>query len=116
MPHAVSGLHPFQSALRDRACLSGRVLIGEAAAKNDGERCDARVRMDAEERLWPRRDFEMVQEHERLDQLADIGGAGEAGDGPVPAAIGGERDSASIGAHGSCGRVLHVDANGRAGD
>jgi hypothetical protein len=30
--------------------------------------------MDAEERLGPWRDFGMIQEHERLDQLADTGG------------------------------------------
>src|ERR1700676_1789343 len=85
MPNAVSAFHPFQSTRRDRALLSGGVLIGEASAKHDGERCDARVRMDAEERLGPGRDFGMIQEHERLDQLADIGRTDEARDGSVPA-------------------------------
>ncbi len=57
--------------------------------------------MDADERLGARRDFEVVQEDERLDQLAEIGGADEAGDGAVPVASGAVRDSASAGGHGS---------------
>ena len=88
MPHAVSGFHPFQSARRHRTLLPGRVLIDHPSAKDDRERRDAGMRMDAEERLGPRRDFGVIQEHERLDQLADIGGADEARDGSVPAAAG----------------------------
>src|SRR5207302_1937713 len=85
MPYAVSGLHPLESTGRDRALLSGRVLIDHASAKYHSERYDAGVWVDAEERLGSRRDFGMIQEYERLDQLADIGGADEASDGPVPA-------------------------------
>ena len=63
-----------------------------------------------------RRDFGMIQEHEGLDQLADIGGADEARDGPVPATAGREHDSASAGAHRCFGCILDVEAKGRAGD
>ena len=53
MPHTVSGLHPLDPARRDRALLSGRVLIGQAATKHDRERCDARVRMNPESGSGP---------------------------------------------------------------
>ena len=59
--------------------------------------------MDAKERLRPRRDFGAIQEHERLDELANIGGADEASDGAVLAASGPERNSASAGASGRFG-------------
>jgi hypothetical protein len=59
--------------------------------------------MDAKERLRPRRDFGAIQEHERLDELANIGGADEASDGPVPATAGRERNSASADACGCLG-------------
>ena len=116
MPHAISGFHPFESTRRDRALLPGRVLIGEASAKDDRERCDAGVRMDAEERLGPRRDLGMIQEYERFDQLADIGGAHQPSDGPVPATAGAERNSASAVVHGGFRRILDIEATAGAGD
>ncbi len=57
----------------------------------------------------------MIQEHERLDQLADIG-ANEARDLPVPATAGGQRDLTSAGAHRRFGCILHVEAKGGADD
>ena len=66
--------------------------------------------MDAEERLGSRRDFGVVQEYERLDQLADIGGADEARDRPVPATAGRERNSASADADRRFGGILDVEA------
>jgi hypothetical protein len=116
MPHAVSGLHPFEPTRRDEALLSRRVLIGEASAKNDRERCDARVRMDAEERLGPGCDFGVIQKYKRLDQLADIGGADEARDGPLPATAGRERDSACADVHGSFRGIRDIEAKAGAGD
>src|SRR5258707_6881377 len=103
MPHAVSGLHPFESTRRDRTLLSGRVLIDHASAKDHRERCDAGVRVDAKKRLGPRRDFGVIQEYERLDKLPNIRGTDETSDGAVPATSGGKRNSASAGAHGSFG-------------
>src|SRR5207302_10490062 len=100
MPHAVSGFHPFESTSGNRTLLSGRVLIGKAPAKHDRERSDTGVRMDAEERLGPRRDFGVIQENERFDQLADIGGAHEARDGAMPATAGDKRNSASAVVYG----------------
>jgi hypothetical protein len=93
----------FESAGRHRTALSGRVLIDHASAKDGSERCDAGVRVDAKERLRPRRNFGVIQEYERLDELADIGGADEASDGAVLAASGPERNSASAGARGCFG-------------
>ena len=63
-----------------------------------------------------RHDFEMIQEHEGLDQLADIGGADEARDGSVPATAGREHDPASASAHRRFGCILDVEAKGGAGD
>jgi len=67
MPHAISGFHPLKPARRDRALLSGRILVGQATAKDDRECCNPRVRMDAEERSWTRRNFGVIQEYERLE-------------------------------------------------
>ena len=72
--------------------------------------------MDAEERLGSRRDFGVIQEYERLDQLADIGGADEARDGPVPATARSERDLACTGARRCLRCILDVEAKGGAGD
>ena len=54
--------------------------------------------MDAEERLGSRRYFGVIQEYERLDQLADIRVTDEASDGLVPAPAGFERNLASASA------------------
>src|SRR5258706_9609046 len=94
MPDTVARLHPFEAARRDRSLLPGRVLVREAAAQHDGERRDAGVRVDAEQRLRPGRHFGVIEEYERLDQLADVGGAHEARDRSVLAAAGDERDAA----------------------
>jgi hypothetical protein len=56
--------------------------------------------MDAEKRLEPRRDFGVIEEHERLDQFADIGRADEARYGPVPVTASAEYNSAHTGAYG----------------
>jgi hypothetical protein len=64
------------------------------------------VRVNAKERLGPRRNFGVIQEYERLDELANIGGADEASDGAVLAASGPERNSASAGASGRFGQIL----------
>src|SRR6202171_5965285 len=103
MPHPVSRLHPFESTGRHRTLLSGRVLIDHASAKDGRERRDAGVRVNAKERLGPRRNFGVIQEYERLDELANIGGADEASDGAVLAASGPERNAASAGALGCWG-------------
>jgi hypothetical protein len=65
--------------------------------------------MDAGKRLGPRRDVEVIQEYERLDQLADVGGADEARDGTVPAAAGGLHDAAGGGARGLRWRILDIE-------
>src|SRR5712664_981649 len=109
MPHAVAGLHPFQSARRDLAFLSRRVLVGNPTGEHDGERRDTGMRMDAEKRLACRHDLAVIEEHERLDQLADIGRADEARDRTVPAAAGAKRDTARGGAYGALLRCLEFE-------
>jgi hypothetical protein len=59
--------------------------------------------VDAKERVRPGRNFGAIQEYERLDELANIGGADEASDGAVLTASGPERNSASAGASGRFG-------------
>jgi hypothetical protein len=72
--------------------------------------------MDAKERLRPRRDFGVIQKYERLDQLADIGGADEASDGAVLATAGRERNPASAGAHRGFWHILEVETTAVAGE
>ena len=72
--------------------------------------------MDAEERLSSGRDYGVIQEDEGLDQLADIGGADEARDGPVPATAGDKRDPTRTSAHCCFECVLDVEAKGWPGD
>jgi hypothetical protein len=83
----------------NRAALAGGVFIVDPSAQDDGERCDARVWVDAEERLASRLDFAVIQKHERLDQLTDVGRADETRDRTVLAAAGAKRDAAWAGAH-----------------
>ena len=100
MPYTVSGLHPLESTRWDRAFLSGRVLVCHASAKHDRKRCDAGVRVNAEQRLGPRRDLGVIEEHEGLDQLTDVRGADEAGDRAVLVTAGAKDNSASSAEHG----------------
>src|SRR5207237_2752905 len=100
VPHAVAGFHPFQSARNDLAFLSGGVLVEDAAGKHCGEGRNARVRMNSGEQPLSRRtNFAVIQENERLNQLADVGRADEAGDRAMPAAAGAKSDTALAGAY-----------------
>src|SRR5258708_7346323 len=109
MPHTVSGSHPFESTARDRTRLSGRILIDHASAKHDGERRDAGVRVYAHEGVArTRRDLGVIQEYERLDQLADVRGADETIDGTMPASAGGLHDAA----HGGGFRAADYGSGG----
>jgi hypothetical protein len=58
----------------------------------------------------------VIQEYERLDELANIGGADEARDRPMPATAGRERNSASIGASGCLGRIIDGERTAVASD
>jgi hypothetical protein len=59
------------------------------------------VRVNAKQRLRPRCDFGVIQEYERLDQLANIRRADEPSDRTVLASARAKYDSASTGIYGS---------------
>jgi len=106
----MAGFHPFQSTRQDLAVLAGGVLIVDPSAQDDGERCNAGVWVNAEE--WPasRLDLAVIQEHERLDQLAYIGRADETRDRTVLAAAGAKSDAAWARGHGLLLRSRHSKA------
>jgi hypothetical protein len=74
------------------------------------------MRMDAEKRPRPGCDFGVIQEYERLDQLADVGRARQSRDGPVAATAGREHNSARSGIYRRFESILDFETNGRAGD
>jgi hypothetical protein len=53
--------------------------------------------MDAERRLIPWIDLRVIQEHERLDVLSDVGRADQARNRSMPMAIGAKGDPADAG-------------------
>jgi hypothetical protein len=71
--------------------------------------------MDAEKRPGPRRDFGVIQEDKRLDQLANVGGANESRDRPVTATAGRKRNSARAGLHRRFDSILDVRTKGGTG-
>src|SRR5205085_2698640 len=84
----------------------------DAAGKHCGEGRNARVRMNSGEQPLSRRtNFAVIQENERLNQLADVGRADEAGDRAMPAAAGAKSDTALAGAYRcllQSGNVVHL--------
>src|SRR5258707_10632283 len=83
MPDAAACAHPFYALRVDDAFRSGSLLVGDLPLENDRDRGDARMRMKADVRHVLRVEVEVVEEHERLDQLAHVGGADEPRDGPL---------------------------------
>ena len=104
MPDALARFHPLETALPYLAFLACRVLVGEAALQDCRQRGDARVRMNPGERLSRERHFGVIEEHERLDHLADARRADQARDRAVPAAGAAEYDSARRGGRGKATR------------
>src|SRR5437773_2225937 len=83
MPYAAACAHPFDAPRLDDAFRSGRVLVGDLPFENERKRCDAGMRMPTDGSHALRVDLEIIQEHERLDQLAHVGRAHEPCDGPM---------------------------------
>src|SRR5947207_531216 len=78
----------------DLALLAGGVLVGHLAIEDNGGRRDARVRMNAEQRPAAVAHFAAIEEHERLDRLADPGRTDEPGNRAVLLAERTQRDAA----------------------
>ncbi len=94
VPHTTARLHPLQSTRRKHTLLSGRIFIGDLPGKDRGQRGKAGVRVDAECGLVARIDCSVIQEHERLDGVPDVGWADQAGNRPVPTATSPNGDAA----------------------
>src|SRR5713101_2832488 len=97
MPNATACAHPFNPAGIDDAFGSGSLFMGDLSLEDHGHRRDPGVRMKADRRHVLRVDLEIIQEHERLDQLAHVGRADEPGDGPVRISARAVDDAASAG-------------------
>src|SRR6267154_1734453 len=88
MPHAATGAHPFNAACCENSVGAGGFLIFQRAFMKNGERGNSRMRMPAEPWRARGRDVKEIQEHERLDELAEIRRADQSRDGSVPSAAG----------------------------
>src|SRR2546427_1396445 len=106
MPYAAACTHPFDAARLDDAFRARGLFIGDPPLEKDRERRDAGMRMKADRRHALRVDVEIIQEHERLDQLADIGRTDEPRDRPMrmPARTVGDAPGAGL---RSCLRGSH---------
>src|SRR6202165_1585441 len=83
MPYAARGTHPFNASWLDDAFGSGCFFIGDLSLEKESKRCDAGMRMETDRRHVPRIDVEIIQKHERLDELAHVGRADEPDDGSM---------------------------------
>ena len=85
MPHAAAGLHPLDAAGRNNAGCAVRVHIAHAALGDVGKRGDAGMRVKPETLGSPegRAVVEEIKEDERLQDLAEVRWAHQAGDGTV---------------------------------
>src|SRR5258708_15423934 len=83
MPYTAACAHPFDAPRLDDAFRAGGLLIGDLPLENERKRRDAGMRMKADRRHALRVDLEIIQEHEGLDQLADVGRTDEPRDRPM---------------------------------
>src|SRR5438309_8555041 len=83
MPYAAACTHPFDAARLDDAFRSRGLFIGDPPLEKERKRGDAGMRMKPDRRRVLRIDVEIIQKHERLDELADVGRADEPRDGPM---------------------------------
>src|SRR5439155_8420705 len=83
MPYAAARAHPFDAALLDDAFGAGCLLIGDPALEEHRKRRDAGMRMKADSRRAPWIDVEIVEEHKRLDHLADVRRTDQPRDRPM---------------------------------
>src|SRR5258708_26372274 len=94
MPNAAAGAHPFDAACGKNSFYAGGLLILDRAFVKNRERGDSRMRMPAEVGCVARRNVKKIQEHERLDELADIRRAHQPRDRSVPISLGPKRNGA----------------------
>src|SRR5258708_4186722 len=87
MPNAAAGAHPFDAACGKNSFYAGGLLILDRALMKNRERGDSRMRMPAEVGRRCRGNVEKIQEHERLDELADIRRAHQPRDRSVPISL-----------------------------
>src|SRR6202171_5966121 len=83
MPYAARGAHPFNAPRLDDALRARGLFIGDLSLEKERKRCDAGMRMKTDRRHALRIDVEIIQEHERLDELAHIGRTDEPADRSV---------------------------------
>src|SRR6266571_7350841 len=83
MPYAAACAHPFDAPRLDDAFRAGGLLIGDLPLENERKRRDAGMRMKPDRRRVLRVDLEIIQKHERLDQLAHVRRTDEPRDGPM---------------------------------
>src|SRR5271168_709384 len=88
MPNAAAGAHPLNAAWGKYSLHAGGFLILDRALVQDCERGDSGMRMPAEVRCSCRGNIKKIQEHERLDGLADIRRAHQPRDRSVPRSSG----------------------------
>src|SRR5713226_7368677 len=81
MPHAASGLHPFDASGRQCALDVVRGDIADRAFRDVGDGGDTRVGMQAHVQGCPLM-VEEVEKHERLQDLAEVGRAHQTCGGP----------------------------------
>lgn len=112
VPHATAGPHPFDAASGKNAFYAGGLLILNRAFMKNGDRGDSGMRMPAEGGRGCRGNIKKIQEHERLDELADIRRAHQTRDRSVPKAAGPKHNGAlpiarfQYGAHAAIAAML----------
>src|SRR5580698_1196826 len=94
MPDAAAGAHEFDPIRGQNPLYAGGFLILNCACMKHRDSRDARMRMPAEVGRRRRGNIKKIQEHERLDELAEIRRAHQAGDRSVPLSSGPKRNAA----------------------
>src|SRR5579859_836992 len=101
MPDPAARAHPLHAAPAQEARSPIGVLVTNASLGDIGQGRQARVGMEAEARKPICVVVEEIEKHEGLQNLAEICGAHQAGDGPVAATAAAENHSAISGGAGS---------------
>src|SRR6266404_4829124 len=83
MPYAARGAHPFNAPRLDDTFRARGLFIGDLPLEKERQRGDAGMRMKADCRHVFRMDVEIIQKHERLDELAHVRRADQPRDRPM---------------------------------
>ena len=84
VPDAAAGAHPLDAPLLQNPRLAGRVRVADPAAEQRRVRRDAGVRMRRDPTGGPPVALEIVEEHEGLEDLAEVARADQPGDEALP--------------------------------